>query len=459
VLVAKWRLPHDRPPFRCAGSRCLVIAASPPLYRDALSSVLSFLTLRELSAALSVSREWTAAEHSMRPSMLTANISSHELAALLASQLRRHVCELGQTGANGEYKLTVLPDQLTMLTRALPQLRSLSATLDVPPGVGPLLFPARLQRLGLRLLHKPSDVHNCSTALLSSISQLQQLRTLRLQLHSGSVSLVPLQQLPLLRELELCVFGGYTLEKFAAELRGLPLLHRLRINTMGSTNFHRTALLRALLREEPEEQLRTLQWRDFTIVGFEFNDELTPLLLRLHSLERLEAMLAFCTRFDFLAALPQLTSLELHLPRMPDDSWRHLLSVFTSDGLTRLHSLELHGGPCSGDDLVKLLSPIPSLTCLLLDGLRAVDSLVFLRQLPTLASTLTRLTIQCTISWRLTAMDLPSLHVLQQLRELRLLRWLRKKPHRLTPADLAPFEQRPCAVLPQLEVFEWTTRL
>jgi hypothetical protein len=444
---------------RAAAAAASSSSRSTLLYRDALTSVLSFLTLRELAAALSVSREWSVAVHSMRLALLPANISSHELVALLSSQLRRHVCELGQTGANGEYKLTVLPDQLTMLTRALPQLRSLSATLDGPPGVGPLLFPARLQRLGVRLVHAPSDVHNSSTALLSSISQLQQLHTLYLQLQSESVSLVPLQQLPLLRNLELCFVGGHTLEQFAADLRGLPLLHRLRIDTVGSTHFHRTALLRALLREKAEEQLCALQWRDFTFVSLEFTDELTPLLLRLPSLERLETMLVLCTRFDFLAALPQLTSLELHLRWTQDDAWRHLLAVFTSDGLTHLHSLKLHGGLCSSDDLERILSHTPSLTCLLLDGLRAVDSLRFFRQLPTLAETLTRLTIQCTVLWRLTAADVPSLHVLKQLRELRLLRWLSKKPHRLTPADLAPFERRPCAVLPQLEVFEWTTRL
>jgi hypothetical protein len=222
---------------------------------------------------------------------------------------------------------------------------------------------------------------------------------------------------------------------------------------------HRTALFCALLRDVPEEQLQALQWRDFSIAGFGHSDELSPFLLRLPSLERLEAHLMRCRRFAFLAGLPRLTSLPLRLSGLRDDAWRNLHGVFTSNGLTRLRMLALHHGLCSSDDLVQILSHTPALTSLTLDGLRGVNSLSFFRQLPTLATTLTHLTVECWQPWRLTAADLPPLLLFQKLRQLRLLRWLSEEPDRLTAEDRAPFERRPCVVLPHLEVFEWTAPL
>jgi hypothetical protein len=50
------------------------------------------------------------------------------------------------------------------------------------------------------------------------------------------------------------------------------------------------------------------------------------------------------------------------------------------------------------------------------------------------------------------------LDLLQQLHQLRLLNWPLEEPNRVSAEDRALFEQRPCAVLPQLEVFEWTMR-
>jgi hypothetical protein len=208
--------------------------------------------------------------------------------------------------------------------------------------------------------------------------------------------------------------------------------------------------------DAPEEQLLVLQWRNFSIAGLLFSDELTPLLLRLPSLERLDARLKLCRSFEFLSALPRLTHLELQLSWMPNDAWRNLVAVFTSDGLVRLRTLALHAAPCSNDDLVKLLSHAPSLTSLMLDQLSQVTSLSFFLQLPKLAESLTHLTVECWPRWRLTAADLPQLLVLQQLRELRLIAWPSEDANCVTAADRAPFEQRPCAVLPHLELFKWT---
>jgi hypothetical protein len=217
----------------------------------------------------------------------------------------------------------------------------------------------------------------------------------------------------------------------------------------------REAFLQALLRDAPEEP--QLQWRDFGFRGLLFTDELTPLLLRLPLLERLDADLAFCTRFDFLIALTRLVSLTLSLEGIEADAWNDLLAVCTSDGLTRLHTLDLWDGPCSSDDLVQMLFHTPSLTSLEFTGMELVTSLSFFRRLPLLARSLTQLTLDCHTACAWSAADLQPLLMLQQLRELRLFNWPAEEPHKLTDEDRAPFEQRPCAVLPHLEVFKWTT--
>jgi hypothetical protein len=76
-----------------AASSSAAAPRHPRLYRDALTSVLSFLTLRELAAALSVSKEWNVAVCSMRPVMLSGDLSFAALDALLCSSspLLRHV--------------------------------------------------------------------------------------------------------------------------------------------------------------------------------------------------------------------------------------------------------------------------------------------------------------------------------------------------------------------------------
>jgi hypothetical protein len=448
------------PSVSSADVPALPAAAAPsrsPLYRDALSSVLSFLSLHELAAVLSVNKEWSAAVQTMRPAMLTADIFAKELDGMLASRLRRHVGELGKWDERCEYKLSLQSNELPPLTRALPQLVSLSGMLSLVDDALPV-FPSQLQRLHVRLRNSASGLPVNATQLLAAIGQLHQLHTLRLRMfqNQADLSLRALQQLPLLRDLHVAASIA-SVAQFAADMRALPWLHRLRIGTAEGGQTQLVALLHALLGDVPEEELRTLQWRDFTLDGFVFTDELTPLLLRLPLLERLSACLSRCTRFDFLTALARLTQLELHLRYMKTDAWRSLLGVFTSDGLTRLHTLALRQAPCSSDELVQLLSHTPSLTSFVFDRLPDVRWLSFFSQLPTFANTLTQLTVECDIHYSLGAAVLPSLYVLQQLRELRLRNWPEFASVRLTVADRAPFQQRPCIVLPQLEVFEWTT--
>jgi hypothetical protein len=350
-------------------------------------------------------------------------------------------------------ELALRPDQLFALSHAFPQLQSLWIRLVDPCNDKQLLFPSRLQRLDLDVGCSLDDASGA--AMMAAIGQLQQLHTLSLHLRGIEASLMPLQHLSLLRDLELGASFS-NVERFSAELRALFWLHRLRIYVPLNIEVDQSALFHALLRDPSEQDLRVLQWREFALLDLTLTDEMTPLLLRLSSLQRMETGLASCTRFEFLAALPQLTDLELYLWRMELAPWTNLLAVFTSDGLTRLRTLGLWGTPCCNeDDLTKLLSHTPTLTRLTLNDLKLVSSLSFFRQLPKLGDTL--LTLECSnLDAHGKDADLPALHGLQQLRQLRLRNWSGGVANGLTPEECAPFERRPCVVLPRLEMFEWT---
>jgi Leucine-rich repeat (LRR) protein len=412
--------------------------------------------LRELAVALAVNKDWSSSVQSMRSALLSFDGSSEQLSALLDSfsLLRRHVAQIGQWD---ETHLRLLSNQLSSLAHALPQLRSLCVCLRLVSSAPPLSFPAQLQRLSV-FFGGPEE--SATTKLLAAIGQLPRLHSLRLRLLLGKASLAPLQQLPLLRDLQLTVSFRDHIAGFAADLRALSWLHRLSIGALpGSQDQEQcVALFTALLRDAPEEQMRGLQWREFNILHLNFTDELTPLLCRLPLLERLEADLSDCSRFEFLSALPRLTHLDLQFRWMSDGARRNLLCVFTSDGLTRLHALSVRGGPCSSDDLSHLLSHTPSLTRLLLHDLPLLTSLCFFRRLPHLSQTLTQLTLECSRYSRLIVADLSSLFALKRLRQLRLINWPNHLSNSPTAEERAPFEQRPCSVLPQLEVFQWTQR-
>jgi hypothetical protein len=154
-----------------------------------------------------------------------------------------------------------------------------------------------------------------------------------------------------------------------------------------------------------------------------------------------------------LSSVGQLQQLQMNVFDLSPAAWTNLLGVFTSDGLKGLYTLHLHSAPCTDDELVQILSHTPLLTDLELRQLSKVMSLSFFHQLPKLAETLTELTVECESSGTLTAADLQSLRVLQQLRALRLRLW-----PSVGAVDRLPFVLRPCIVLPHLEVFEWTPR-
>jgi hypothetical protein len=229
------------------------------LYRDTLGSVLSFLTLRELATALSVSKEWSVAVRTMRPAMLTADSSFEPLDTLLSSSspLRRHV---GQLGEQDHDICWLRANQLAALCHAVPQLQSLSAQLELMPVEAPLLFPPRLQWLSMLLVSWRDEADETAAALPAAIGQLQQLHTLRLRMRFGQVSLAPLKQLSQLHDFELHVPFPFRVEQFAAEVRALHWLHRLHIDVPYAIDqASRVSLFKALLHDASDERIGALQ--------------------------------------------------------------------------------------------------------------------------------------------------------------------------------------------------------
>jgi len=282
--------------------------------------------------------------------------------------------------------------------------------------------------------------------VLPAVVSLQQLQSLSLRPLSGTTSLAPLRRLPLLRALQVRNVVGCS-DSLLADLRALDQLEELQFNVhrKDEDNWFSTLLA-------PSAQ--PLQWRSLSFGNWEPNDDVGPLLCALPALERLELYVHRLTAFAWLAALPALRHLSLAMWMLDDAPWAALLSVFTSGGLARLCSLTLSLGPCSCADLARLLPHLPQLERLELDSLEHVNSLAFL-ELPSLANSLTHLTVRGHYEQRLNTAHLPSLLSLQRLQELRMLQWVNDAPDALTVQHRAPFEERPCRVLPELRVFEW----
>jgi hypothetical protein len=224
-------------------------------------------------------------------------------------------------------------------------------------------------------------------AVLSAIGQLQQLHTLRLRVDSReAVSFAALQQLPLLRALDL-IARFPNVNQSATELRALSRLQRVYIHMLDAAfdgaRERCAAFLNALLGDAHEAQLRALLWREVHIIG-DITDDSAPLLCRLPLLEHLEADLSDCSSFEFLAALPRLTTLQLRMWEPEYYAFANLLAVFTSDGLVRLRTLHLHGAPCHDDHPVQLLLRLPMLQRLAVDLARCTQ-FAFLTALPQLA--------------------------------------------------------------------------
>lgn len=121
----------------------------PALHAHAIQSILQFLKLPQLAAAVCVSPGWTAVAASM-PSIGVSvhywHVKNAGLSAICMSPLSRHVSSL-HAGAT----VALTAEMLTLIRLRMPQLHTLSATMDLcAESSSPFYFPLALQRVNLR---------------------------------------------------------------------------------------------------------------------------------------------------------------------------------------------------------------------------------------------------------------------------------------------------------------------
>ena len=242
------------------------------LYRHALESILAFSNRKTLAAALSVSREWLAAVGSMRALALKVTSLRPPAEPIASAAIGRHMSELDVSSL-----WRISPDALDSLTRLMPRLRCLRCVNPLlPTGANSNLhFPAGLRELHLtatnanyftppaRRTRPEEDDSNCAASLnvaIAAAGRLMQLESLFLSVCRRRIDLLtfgPLAALPLLRHLDVFVYGEADPEiddtdlddltdAHVGELRALPRLHSLDVNPIT------TSLLRRLLAQPHE---------------------------------------------------------------------------------------------------------------------------------------------------------------------------------------------------------------
>jgi hypothetical protein len=366
------------------------------LDKDALGSVFGFLTLSELCCVLQVSHSSQATALGMKPLGLPKWLRHHrELWPVIASRLgRRHLTHLT---FNSDQPIS------TDLCRELVErmhLRGLSCGLALSSADPPAFaFSQGLETLELSFTgsgDRPSvrggsfnavELHAINAAI-ESVGSLARLRMLTLTFLEGSaldasISLAPLAQMHSLAELKLSMDLRYS-SAHIDELRNLHSLTRL--------TFHSSLeQLRELFRQpyslnlvQLDSCLRSESAPDGSVL-----EEDCPILLP-STLTTLRSTLLRLRRLDFLATLPNLTTIVWCLSaRVNGVDHPPLMALM--DGLKLLKgltSLSLSGARLNSAQLTEALREMRSLREVHFVEFAQLDSLAFLSSIPCLASSL-----------------------------------------------------------------------
>jgi len=452
------------------------------LHRHALESVLGFLKLRELHAAVRVCAEWRGAVGSMRPINATLGFYIPLVASLrevgesqpTATLLGRQV---GAVGTAASPVNVYRSAALGALVMHFPRLRELycACNLDYLTPERPLLLPPLLRVLRLELFFSSSpaedeeDLHSPNPALaaawarvqaaeyasrlervLESIGQCEQLEAVRLTVYGGwdwrgredvrRASLRTLLQLPRLESLELIHVELAACH--VAEVRALGYLRHcdLELSKQDST-------VRAKILAPPGAP----RWQH---VGFQdcLNDGTAELLSLLPSLTKLHAGSVTVTEFDWLRRLPLLRSVHLVIGSK--------LAVLAAAAATlrfgaQWRELELDKFyNATPTHMQQLLSALPQLELLRLRRGSDLYDLQWLRAAP---ASLTELRLEeVSVPWQsirpVPNAEAVELERLTSLRSLQLIRVFEMEQ----PAAVA-LEQRLCGALPRLTQFIFQT--
>jgi len=365
------------------------------------------------------------------------------------------------------------PFQLARVRARCPSLRVLQTYIELnddearDAAVVDLTLPPTLTTLEVDITYNFHMQARCDAQreklLRAMVAGLPQLETLVLLRVFSSTSLAPLQQLPRLTDLQVTLVENFLQDSLANGLRRLPHLHRivlLQWEPYDDHIFPLAASALGLLLAEPYHQL---QWRDIGRV--ELNDKTTSLLQRLPSLTRLDGVVKrnSVSSFQFLCLLPALTSLSLSFEDVGCSyNFQSLGKVAEQGGLVKLTQLRLYHSVGDADMLRAVLQGTPQLRDLELfncDNISSLDGV-----LDGVRSTLERLslsnaveldsTLSSAYDWQIATENMQHIVRCQQLRELALIGVLP-----LGTFARQPLWQRPCAVLPALERFQYVAPL
>ena len=281
-----------------AGPSCSHVSPAMRLYRHALESILGMLHLADLSRALCVSREWSAAVVSMAP-IVGSIARAPAIPSLVVSPLLRHIATVSSWGNFAPLNNI----SLSHLAQHAPNLTSLLCTLRLTPDE-PLILPVKLTNLDLILDGEHTDA--TINGMLTVVAALPSLSVLCLYLfsfrHGNNVELSLLAASRSLTDLTLANLDG-----------DQPILSDSQVEQIRSSLGHLHRVHAARETDEIARLLKppvTARWRD---IGHVMADARTGGLLR--TLPTLTSVdLWYCqpaSHVDFLPQLPFLTHLKL----------------------------------------------------------------------------------------------------------------------------------------------------
>lgn len=417
-------------------------AAVHKLVRDAVMSIYSMLSFKELARASSVSQIWRAASLELAPRRESIQVDLKARETLINALVRRpkllkrHVIAItSPPGDNSTVRLSRM--ELELIAEMLPNLESLTCDLTDELVIGsrePWPLPPKLTDLALYLQGLPRavpgviDSNDAVMRLIRDVATLTGLKSLLLHLQCGHDvgSLTPLpatafEPLRHLTQLEAFKFAGFgwLQSQHLIDIRHLPALTCLCIvnpsetqlgelvngveGPGGSASASSSSESVSILN-----RVKKLAWGGLVKMA------IFPLLLRFTSLESL----AFSTLERDLSGIDLPTSLKaLQLCCYSSDVQMPLL-VTALKQLNRMEEFEIQSKSMTDADLTQIVRSWPNLRRLTLKFLWMLTSLNFLSASPTLALTLQYLCLYTCIGIPL--VEIYQLRTLTALEELEL---------------------------------------
>lgn len=364
--------PASAEPTSDAASSAALAAPSSPihlLYSHALQSVLSWLSLPELSAAVVVSKSWNAAERNMASLQWSfRSVLSIRRSPLLdecPTGLARHISSLGMNS----FRLELNAPMLVKLGVSLVNLSELRCEInegELPPDPATLPLPRTLAVLRIKA--------SCQTVskvndLIVACSRVPSLTDLTFKTFRREIDFSPLSaaRMPWLRRFaapwifpdkrQQPMYSPAQIDQF----RAMSQLEYLSLSPISGASAH---LLLAL-----PNTLATLQTAD---IFWPLTDETASLLPRLPNLTMLlQDYDLRLSSVSFLRSLPVLQSCTLHCGKITAPVEDLVASLAQCGRLTYLCLMEC---PLRCADLSVVLAALPMLECLSLSN-AALESL------------------------------------------------------------------------------------